>query len=112
MKIDEIGNEANPLTSPQRQREVRRLAQSMAAERFASGLAVNNTRAANTTPTLDRQDDTSELSTEAIDGISSKGGLTGINRTDQIISALKQSMEGLTQEPTRRNRGSESTRSR
>lgn len=108
LKIEEIGSESDNrgLSSNQSTRgeEIRRLAQSMVAERAASGLAAQQTPAAQNISSQD--EDVIALSDEALKKVASRSDAKTLGRTDQIISALQQSLDASTQNPSmQQNKG-------
>lgn len=108
LKIEEIGSESDNrgLSSNQSTRgeEIRRLAQSMVAERAASGLAAQQTPSSQNISSQDQ--DIIALSDEALRGIASRNDAKTLGRTDQIVSALQQSLDASTQNPSmQQNKG-------
>lgn len=101
MEIEEIGSKKEQGFRPTSQRtdEVRRLAQSMGAERHASAQAVNAQNQNAVKPATDATD----LSAEASHPL---GGLSNGNstRTSQILSGLEQSFQGNSQDRNQRHR--------
>jgi hypothetical protein len=97
LKIDKIGQNTNDKLSffsqPHRRQQLERAAQDLAGERLANGQAIQ-TRSSTGTD-VQPADDVVKLSNEAVDQVAKTSG-PGLNRTDQIIDALKRSMESLT----------------
>lgn len=102
MEIEEIGSNKDKgfrQDYSRRGEEVRRLAQSMGAERHASAQAVQQHNQSAVKPTTDVTD----LSAEASHPL---GGLTSGNnvRTSQILGGLEQSFQGNSQDRNQRHK--------
>jgi hypothetical protein len=108
VEIEEIGSkkdQGSRIDYSRRAEEVRRLSQSMGAERHASAHAVQQQNQIAVKPTSD----TTDLSAEASHPL---GGLSTDNsaRTSQILSGLEQSFQGGSQDPNQRHRRDFQTR--
>ena len=102
LEIEEVGSKKDKglqFDYGRRAEEVRRLSQSMGAERHASSHAVQQQNQNAVKPTAD----TTDLSAEASHPL---GGLTTGNnvRTSQILSGLEQSFQGNSQDRNQRHR--------
>lgn len=106
MKINELepqSNDKNGAASlTNRRTEVQRLARSLAAERAASAQAVHNSSGAGSQNDLD----TTTLSTEAVKEVTGRNDASQLSRTDQIVDALKASMDNIAEDPNRQKRSS------
>lgn len=103
MQIEEIGakkDKGPQFEYTQRGEEVRRLAQSMGAERQASAHAAQLNSGQNGAR---GQIDSSSLSTEAVNGTGALS-LTQKTRTTQILTGLEQSFQSNTQDRDQRHR--------
>jgi hypothetical protein len=102
VEIEEIGSKRDTGFKPDyghRAEEVRRLSQSMGAERHASAHAVQQQNQSAIKPMTDATD----LSAEASHPL---GGLTNGNstRTSQILTGLEQAFQGNSQDRNQRHR--------
>lgn len=110
MEIEEIGSKRDKglqFDHGRRAAEVRRLSQSMGAERQASAHAIQQQNQNAVKPV----EDTTDISAEASHPL---GGLTTGNssRTSQILSGLEQSFQGNTQDRNQRHKFHQPSRSK
>lgn len=87
MKIEEIGNESS------RAAEVRRMAQSMAAERLASAQASGVPGVSNSANGSSIQEDSIKLSSQALSQVSNRNGAASMQYRGQLQSSLMEKLE-------------------
>ena len=91
MQIDEIGSEkkSQGIGSNQRNDELRRMAQTMAAEQLASAQATNaGGQAQAASSKAEIQEDAVKLSNKALGEVSARNSVDSMNRRDDLLSSL------------------------
>lgn len=104
MKIEEIGSEGNNrgINTPgsKRGEEIRRMAQSFVAEQQAVHHARQGATNGQNNQSPSSDGDIVKISDEALQKVAARGDAKSLTRTDQILSALRESLDSSTNNPS------------